>query len=244
MSSTRRKIPIWAAAASAIAFAACPTSDVSLRILGAYAPNPSCEPGRSKVEQMGGGLDLAGSAAYLLEFDVQSELESLKTSTANGELAGEDRNTFYGNKLVLSYASTPSLPFEREEVAVHAVVKPGASGRWIVDLIGPKAARRLLDSVAQGESYELSAKLQIQGTLASGQPVQSNTISFPITVYRTKPPTCASGVSYARNGPCGQYGGQDDSYLACCWNPDPEGKTQPDGGVLLVKDTKLTSYCP
>lgn len=207
-----------------IALAGCGAADSPIRIGGARALKVgSSADGICEAEdsyRIRGALDLAGSMGYLARFDVESSLLPRKTVVGDEELSPESQTDFISELLVFRYSSMPSLPFEEEAIPVHFIL-PAKSEDWIlIDLLGPKAARILRDSVTVGNSVDVEATFHMEGRMAwGGGVIRSNRVVFPLTVFDSGAPACAAGVRRVPNGPCGGSGGQDGTVVACCDDP-------------------------
>ena len=124
--------------------------------------------------------------------------------------------------LILGYRSVPAIAFEAESVPYHYYLPAGAKGDTayiLADLIGPKAALKLTDTLlAPGDHTDLAVTIEISGALLSGQRIRSNKAVYPIFVFNGGFAGCPAGVRQVPNGPCGALGGQD-SVAACCDSP-------------------------
>ena len=225
----------------ALLSASCTPSDSPIRILGAHSlktgPGPCAVEGT--IQQLSGSLDISAAQSYGIQFDVLSDLQPIVTSSSGTILATEDRNTFFGKGLILSYTSIPAKTFDPEEqIPIHMAIPPGAGTApsfVIIDLLTTKAAQRLYDSVVPGENIQVSAKFTIVGELASGGAIRSNTVTFPIKVFSSGFKGCTpltagdGGITVpnprALNGPCGLPGGQDGTQPGCCLLSDGDGGT-------------------
>jgi hypothetical protein len=179
-----------------------------------------------------GTLDLAGNDRYYVAFDWESNLQAITTVLSTQEtIAGPQRNEFVLDHFVFTYSSTPSLPFPTEQVNAYAVNMIGASGasNWLgISLLTPQARQLLRDSLQPGDfaGVELQVTFQAFGSLASGQKLSSNKVTYPIQVFRSSFSSCrVAGDVRAPTGPCGTPGGQDGTVVACCRDitPTPAG---------------------
>ena len=219
---------------SAVAEFGCTVSnDSSVRFINAhpFATGPQtngCSPQTDGIYR--GSLDLAGASTYYVSFEWESLYQQISTTTSPDTIAGPQKNDFVLDHFVFNYSSTPSYPFQAEQVDAYAVLRAGASGTnsWLgISLIGPQALQVLRDHIPAGNyvGVELLVTFQAFGTLASSGPkVSSNKATYPIHVYRSTFPGCAVGDIQAPSGPCGAPGGQDGTEVACCRDiPKPTG---------------------
>ncbi len=212
------------------------SNDSSIRFLNAHqlslgASTTACTTQAIAIYR--GSLDLAGNDRYYVAFDWESNLEQISTILSTQEvIAGPQRNEFVLDHFVFNYASMPSLSFQSEQVNAYAVNMVGASGasNWLgISLLTPQARRVLTSSIQAGDlvGVELQVTFQAFGSLASGQKLSTNKVTYPIQVFRSSfSGTCrVVGDVRAPTGPCGAPGGQDGTVVACCRDitPAPTG---------------------
>ena len=206
-------------------------NDSSIRFLNAHQLNLGASTTACTTQAIAiyrGSLDLAGSDRYYVAFDWESNLEQISTILSTQEvIAGPQRNEFVLDHFVFNYTSMPSLSFQSEQVNGYAVNMVGAVGssNWLgLSLITPQA-RRVLSGIQAGDlvGVELLVTFQAFGSLASGQKVNSNKVTYPIQVFRSSfSGTCrVPGDVRAPTGPCGAPGGQDGTLVACCRDITP-----------------------
>lgn len=215
-------------------------NDSSIRFLNAHelslgAATTACTTQAIAVYR--GSLDLAGTDRYYVAFDWESNLQQITTILSTQEvIAGPQRNEFVLDHLVFNYSSMPSLQFQSEQVNAYAVNQVGAVGasNWLgISLITPQARRVLGTAIQPGDlvGVELQVTFQGFGSLASGQKLSTNKVTYPIQVFRSSfPGTCrVAGDVRAPTGPCGTPGGQDGTLVACCRDvtPAPAGCPTP-----------------
>ncbi len=191
-------------------------NDSPIRILGARPLKPS-DTDCAAFEEMilAGSLDIGAQPAYFVQLDMQSDLQQIDTSTGGQKLADGSRNNFYGNEMLVTYSSTPALTFEQESVPIHFVIEPGADAFVRLNLLSRKALDVLTAGVGT-DTIDLRVQLEFRGALASGQKLRSNTIVYPIEIRDSGFAGCAMGTLLKRNGPCGNWGGQDGIPVVCC----------------------------
>jgi hypothetical protein len=200
----------------------CGVSDSPIRILDAHPVKSNCQADLS-ISQLAGTLDIAAAQTFNLAFELQSDLQQITIQSGGEELATSDRNDFIGDEIVFSYSSIPRRTFDPpESVPVHMVVKPGSTGKnsWFsMNLLSHKAAERLLNELAPGDSLDLAITLEIRGHLAWGQKLKSNSVTYPVRVYHSGFAGCPAGDRPAPTGACGFPGGQDGTPVGCCSDP-------------------------
>jgi hypothetical protein len=225
MQNARKLRSLLAGAAVALVAVGCVPNDSPIRLLGArpLLPSDTGECKAAEIQLLSGSLDVSATNAYVIQFDVQSDLQQISTTVGGETVAGPGRNDFFANEIVYSYASTPSFAFEQEAKPVHFVVPAGAGSDKsfvILNLIAPKAAQQLTTWVPTGagippdQPYNLNVTIQARGNLQSGQAITTNQVTYPIRVFNTGFAGCPGGAQ-ARTGPCGSVGGQDGSAVYC-----------------------------
>lgn len=192
--------------------------DAPVQVLGSYSVDESCTL-QTEIQSIGASYDLAGVrtlgstaasfAAVMVTWQLKSELSSARTSANGQTLSDESRNGVYIDQVQLSYRSTPNLTFESESYPMSAFIAAGGTLNGVTDVLGTKAAQKLLDSVTPGgEVYEVIANVRFRGYTAgsTGSTFTTNDVEFPINVYDLGPLTCPSGPAF--DGPCGAVSGQ------------------------------------
>lgn len=227
-----KKLMLVAATAAIAASYACVgnNGDSPVQVLGTFATNRACEI-KTDVQQGTAFYDLSGArqigsrgaefADVFINVQLKSEFSPAST-TANGQtLSDSSRNGVYVDQIQLSYRSTPNITFENEVSAMHAYIAPGGTLNALTDVLGTKAAQKLLDNVnAQSPAHEVIAIVKFRGYTAgsTGATFTTNDIEFPITVV-DQGVVCQFGP--AADGPCGALTGQGGT--AC---------NSADGGTL------------
>jgi hypothetical protein len=205
-----------------IFLAACAPSDTSVRLLGASPLDPTCKVQSGGVTITNGTLNLALTNRYYAQFGTESDLQVIVTQVGSDTLQGPGRNDFIGDRFVFSYTSTPTSPFPDETEPVYVIIPAGAGGSSSsqdnflqTNLISTKAGEALYSKVvAGGTPMDLVVNFQVQGHLFSGESINTNQVSFPITVYNLPPPAqCPAGTTLtAVPGPCGNTGQDGDGF--------------------------------
>lgn len=209
--------------AALITAAGCaPTdSDPPIRLLGAQLVPSTTGGGCEFADESDplltrGSMDISARSSFFIQFSVESNLQPVETQVGGDVIAGSERNDFIVKQQILNYTlSGTSAAFEQETLAIYSVIRPGATNRTIVDLIGPRAYATLLANVPAGSAAELIVNFQLAGNLASGPAVRSTIASFPITVFNSGFAGCPSGTGLNPGGPCSSGGGQNGVPLCC-----------------------------
>jgi hypothetical protein len=196
----------------------CITNDSPIRLLGAHPLKVSdTDCAAEDVQIISGRLDVSAQPSYLLQFDLESDMQRINTNTGGTSIADESRNNFYANEVILSYTSTPALTFEQESVPVHFVVEPGSPAIVRMNILTRKAYTVLSQNVlVPSDKLDLRLQLEFRGYLASGQKLRSNSIVYPISVFTSGFTGCPANTLLTRTGPCGSTGGQDGAPVICC----------------------------
>jgi hypothetical protein len=154
-----------------------------------------------------GSLDLAFGSNYLMA-------PSVETNTAtpsNGTGQGLDVTL---TELVYSYKVSPAgikLPAdEADRVPIYAVFRANTDPNesyLFMTAFGPKALKALVDQVQPGaEPVTVLATIKGKGYLSSGQSVESNEFTFPITVFSSSSPPTSCATNETLSGTCGVIG--------------------------------------
>ncbi|MFL5351125.1 hypothetical protein [Archangium sp.] len=154
----------------------------------------------------GGSLDIALGSNYLMAPSVETNT----ATPANGTGQGLDVTI---NELVYSYEVSPAgikLPADEvDRVPIYAVYRADTNpdeSYLFMYAFGPKALKVLQEQVQPGgDPITVLTTIKGQGYLSSGQSVESNEFTFPVTVFASSSvPTCATDESLS--GTCGVVG--------------------------------------
>jgi hypothetical protein len=208
------KAVLWMLALAATA--GCVPGNNPIRVTGAFPVDNACE-WDDKIMQVQGTLDASGAGTYYIMMRLESELTQADISNSNGvQLSTPGQNNFVGDELYVTYtARNPAITFEPERLPIYIVIAPGGEYQLAANILGPKAATKLRDNVtdpAADPKTTLFATVAVRGHLESGQSTQSNSFTFPITVFTTNA-SCAGTM--AATGPCMSGGGQDGAPITC-----------------------------
>jgi hypothetical protein len=209
----KRLLLIAALAAGAVS---CVEGNRAVQILQANVLGADCSAGES---QLNGTLNYDISNAYLASFTIFSPVLEQDTN----------RLDFFGNEIVLNYEARlrdPALPtptFTEEAIPVHLVVAAGETDSTVVvNLIGDKARAKLEGTVPTApEVMTLLVSMKIKGEMSSGSSVETNEVTFPISISR-RGGACAAGkvTTPKEDGPCANPG-QDGRGFTCEDPPAP-----------------------
>jgi hypothetical protein len=169
---------------------------------------------------------------YFAWFRMESNMQPIVTATGGDVIAGASRNDWYSSRVFYTYESIPPTTWESESNPAYIVLRAAEgddrTGGIVLNLIQPKAAARL---TTLATPLELFVSVRVDGALSSGQAISSNTITFPINVYRSGFTGCGS-APLALTGPCG-FASQDGAPLICC-----------DAAAAADAGTELNQLCP
>lgn len=214
---------LFLVAALALGAASCADDLRPIQVGNPTPLNTDCT--LESVSRYAGSLDIAlaelgvplENISYVLSFNISSLLESVSTSVGGSPVGDETRNNFVVDEIELSYTSQPAHTFATESIPAYLIIAAGAKeARMNINLVTPKAlqgVKELVDST--GAPVTLLATFKLKGKLASGQSAESNTATFPITVYKSQFSGCPQGQVLSFNGPCTSPGGQDNHPLQC-----------------------------
>jgi hypothetical protein len=206
----------WVAASSACSV----PNDSSIRFVGTRSVKPGTGIGgvcqASDLQSLGGSLDLAGFSNYVIQLNIESNLQSIVTNVPE-PVAGSSRNDFIAKYLQFSYQSTPPVSFQTVQQVTTMVIKAGSTAQsfLVIFLFPPEAVKTLYANVPVGGSLDVNVTVQLFGELASGQKLSTNKLTYPVHVYRSSFTGCPGDIQ-APTGPCGSFGGQDGTDVACC----------------------------
>lgn len=183
--------------------------DSSVRFLNVRALKLESDECTASSERFitGGSLDIAFGSNYLLA-------PSVETNTAtptNGTGQGLDVTI---NELVYSYTVSPAgikLPAdEADRVPIYAVFRAGTDpdeSYLFMYAFGPKALKILAEQVQPGaDPITVLATIKGRGYLSSGQSVESNEFTFPVTVFASASPPTSCAETESLSGTCGVVG--------------------------------------
>lgn len=199
----------------------CAPNETPVRLLSTHALESGQDNGACTLQDIGqysGSLDIGTRGSYLIGVMASSEISDTSEFGGTTDFVGAvDRNTFIGNEILLSYAAK-GLSIPKETMPAHLTIRQGSRENEIVfNLIGPNAATVLFDNVAVGDTpIPVNVSLSVKGALLSGQPLQTNTVVYPIQVYKSGVTICGAMDKPVLNGPCGSAGGQDGAPYLCC----------------------------
>jgi hypothetical protein len=210
---TLRSLPFLAV----VLAAGCAPDQQSLIITNLFPPaSDNCFTGsKPTIAQTRGSMNTGLTRAYDMIFAVDSLFVD-NDLVPNGNIAVMTEIDYAYSTSPGPTGSNVGLPAS-ETRSLHFEVSPASKDNLILEnLIGPQMSLAL-DAVPAGNSgdyFVLHVQASFKGTLVSGGAVQTNRISFPISVYNTGAGgECFNGaIIDASKAPCGNVG-QD---VQCC----------------------------
>jgi hypothetical protein len=186
-------------AALAVAPLACVANqgDAPVRFIHARALDPDCKIVEDSYVSSG-SLDVSGGQNYRLVLAVETNTSTQQITIGQEIFSGNGLGDITLNELIYSYESQPSgaVP-EEERVPIYAVYRPGTDAQestFTVGGFGPQALDRL-KGLPVDASVTVLSTIKGRGVMSGGQIVESNEITFPITVVNSgfvpgTPPKC------------------------------------------------------
>jgi hypothetical protein len=208
----------------------CVQSDSPIRILNAaavpFGEDADCTAApEPNIFKTGGSLDLAAGVGvgYQQAFFFESNFQEVGVTVGPDTVSGPSVNDFVVDRMDLSFQMTPALaPLDNITRPVYFTIRPGQPEEsfFHVNLIPFSTLQALRDAVPVGTSADLLVSFTLRGRVQSGGPLSSNTVTFPIRVFKSNFPgfdTCPHGP--VLNGVCGGPGGQDGTIPLCAPAP-------------------------
>lgn len=154
-----------------------------------------------------GSLDIAFGSNYLMAPSVETNTAAQSTGTGQGLDATL-------TELVYSYKVSPTgikMPAdEADRVPIYAVFRANtdpASSYLFMTAFGPKGLKALVDQVQPGaDPVTVLATIKGRGYLSSGQSVETNEFTFPVTVFASSSPPTTCATDETLSGTCGVIG--------------------------------------
>ncbi|MCP3144002.1 hypothetical protein [Pyxidicoccus xibeiensis] len=206
---------------------ACVESTPILQLKGGAPQNDDCSfPNTAEVSQLRGSVNLGFVGGYPLVFGVTSNVITTAIEVSEEPVLGDpDLNTIYITDLVLSYRTNPefeNFPQPRGPVPLHGTIEQ--DGQLLLNLLTAEAVDFLDDRAGAG-GIEVLVTMHLRGKRASGDEVESNEITYPITVTNVpyldvQAALCPGQVFEPRTDSCDQRG-LNGSYPACEDPPAP-----------------------
>jgi hypothetical protein len=163
---------------------ACVESTPILQLGGGAPQNEDCSfPNTEEVSQLRGSVNLGFVGGYPLVFGVTSNVATTVVEVSDEPVVGdEDLNTIYITEQVLSYRTNPEFadfPQPQGSIPLHGTVQ--VDGGLLLNLLTAEAVDFLDDRAGAG-GIEVLVTMHLRGKRASGDEVESNEITYPITV--------------------------------------------------------------
>ncbi|WP_223636786.1 hypothetical protein [Corallococcus sp. EGB] len=215
--------PIIIAAALALGLCSCTESSPVVQITSIKLPSATCTVESDAPGIARGSLDVSVGRSYVLAFLVnntyaQTAVDIGETPLEPGDGTG-GAGTAFVKTLRLSYATSPNINLPSGTVNYTAGLSPSSEGNILVaNLLTAEASQKLADSVALGQSVEVSINVQFAGEFsASNKKFETNEVVYSFTAYKSGVtiPACAAGEVPDALAPCGQRGGQEGAYPKC-----------------------------
>jgi hypothetical protein len=167
-----------------------------------------------------GSYDVSGKQNYLLALSVETNTLE-QPVVINGEtFSGEGLSDITLNEVIYSYESQPSITLpadEEDRTPIYRVFRPGSDpgGSYMfVRAFGAKAVEALATAVPCSDTNRVTVltTMKMRGRLSGGQVVETNEITFPVTVFNSgfnlEDFTCGDVTETPLGGTCGR-GGQN-----------------------------------
>jgi hypothetical protein len=202
--------PSVTSALLALGLTACVDGTPALQIGGAAAQGTDCSISASTGPGLlRGTLDLtfrAGSG-YPLVLAVTSNLSSTAVEVGGTPVSGDEPDTIYITRVALKYStSTPGLTLREKSASVPIYGTLDDTGNLLLNLLTPTVIEDLNGFVPGNAPAEVLIKVQLRGERVTGDEVESNEITFPLSVYESGF-TCPTGQVFAKNtDACPQIG--------------------------------------
>ena len=191
--------------------------DAPVRLLAARSlrsEGGACAVGDRQL--LAGSLDVSGGSSYLLGLSLEANLVQQNITIGGNQYSGPGLSDVTLSEVVVTYESQPRVALPREErIPVYALIRPGTSANSFLLLygIGPKALTVLRDAVSSDQPVTVLSTIKAVGQMSSGHNVETNEITFPITVinsgYDPAGRKCSDttlSVSPTAMGACNQLG--------------------------------------
>jgi hypothetical protein len=192
------------------------------------------------------------SPGYQIALQVENYLDNTTLTDSNGDtIAGPQRNDFLVTDAIVQYIAeqtylAPNLPQRAKFLTSGRVSAAGTEGASavVVETLSPNAINALLANLQalniSSPGGDLVLEIYLEGSLASGEPIITGTLDFPLHVcvdcYGASPINCLDGVTVtpSGHGPC--CAPQD--FSAVCTSCGGEGQpccAFPDGVPLTCQ---------
>jgi hypothetical protein len=209
-----------------LATAGCVEDDQGVRLLGARQMTTACAISPTFIP--GGSFNInAPAGRYIMGFNIESVRDTTETTVGGAPFTGSEAGDFISNEEVLTFESTPDLGLGEVRIPYYTVTRAGAAETSFVvlDLLPPETLSAVSNSIAgTGGSVTVLATVKLRGEFGSGADGETNPVTFPIVVFDGPvAPACPAGKRLQRNGPCGNFPGQDGIDFVC--EADPNATT-------------------
>jgi len=203
-----------------LALLGCSADQLSVVISNARAAGDKCDFTDDTIYVSGGSVDMRPydvgtppvtfqSASFYQVFSWENNLISVPL-VVNGQTVDPGAgNNFVVDTAHFSYQySGAGQTFEDEIANMRAVISAGGTARDNsvgVELIQPKAAAKLL-TIVNTTPQTLLVTFWLSGKLTAGSSLNTNKVSFPITVYQSAAGTLTCPAGQVPTSTCGEVG--------------------------------------
>jgi len=179
--------------------AACADNTPTLQVLEAVAPDENCVISDAGEDLYAGTLNLALTGSYVMGFVFASNLGTESVSVGDVPVSSDNTNTIYLDEMALRYSvrdaagNRVALTDASATVPIYGVVPANARGVVGIPLLTAEVVADITGAIGGVEDVvSVSTTLSFSGKTLSGATVESNEITFPLSVV-ARPFTCPQG---------------------------------------------------
>lgn len=201
-----------------LAASGCSSQYWALEVTTARTFKPDCSTDAT-LYIASGFIDLGWTSSYIAFFSVANNQAPAPLVVGNSTVSNTSGSDIIISSYHLHYVATPALSIPDADIPVHEVVPVGASSGSnfiFADLMSPSAAATLQAGLGSATSYTVLVTVTFKANLASGPEVNSNDVTFPLTVVSTARATCA---------PASDGTATVETPTGSCYNPGQDGQT-------------------
>ncbi|WP_163865370.1 hypothetical protein [Myxococcus eversor] len=173
--------PIYLAALLAFGTVSCVDNIPKLQLLSATPPDEDCTVPEDEA-LLSGSLNMALSSNYNLGFVVTSNLTSTPIVVGEGQVADPDSNAIYLTELDLSYRTEPELNIPSATLPVYAAFRANEDSTLLMSVLTRDAQNALFSATTGGGIVDVLVTMRIRGHTITGGSVETNELSYAITV--------------------------------------------------------------
>lgn len=178
---------------------ACVDNTPTLQVLEAVSPDASCVISDAGQDLYAGSLNLALTNSYLMGFVFTSNLGEEPVAVGDTPVSDENTNTIYLDEMNLSYSvrdaagNRVTLTDASVTVPIYGVVPANARGVVGIPLLTSEVVEDIRGAIGgPGDVVSVSTTVTFSGKTLSGATVESNEITFPLSVV-SRPFSCPMG---------------------------------------------------